>query len=527
MPVFAKLPQGPVLFKFQVSQMSTRDCTPQKFDRVTPNDGHERPDLPAVDRVSLLKEGATINRFLGSASADRFLPNVTFDQRSGGNFVGQFDPRYGGDQGAGNPIDSRYGGDPRSADPRYGGDPRLADPRYGGDSRSADPRYGGDPRLQPSGRTDDQLQSAANGPESQSQDHTVQRGDSLWKIARNALTEAGEPAGARDIMKAIQGIVEASKAEHPSLASNPNMIQDGWHLKVPIGSGRDPNRDSGSDLYQFGGDQRRGGTRYDGGDPYSDQRSGDGNDNSAPYGEGPGEFRGRRHHRRSEGEQGPEPYRQQERPYQQGRDGGRNPYDRNPYDRNPYERSPYDVTPDDRNYQNGGDPNRRGRNPYERNFNQYDRNPDDNRGQNEQPYNSDAARGPLSGLSMALKDAAMLAARGMQTIGRCAAGVQVALAKIGHGEFMGSGNAWDMGSKMARSGKFDQLPLSEAREGDVIVRSWNRGVIAQHGGKNWGDIVVVTAKDGHGNLMGANDHHGRIQPDGGRYCNSYVLRCRA
>jgi hypothetical protein len=133
----------------------------------------------------------------------------------------------------------------------------------------------------------------------------------------------------------------------------------------------------------------------------------------------------------------------------------------------------------------------------------------------------------MNPLSMALKDAALLAARGMQTIGRCAAGVQVALAKIGQSQFMGSGNAWDMGSKMARSGKFDVLPLSAAREGDVIVRSWNRNVIAQHGGKNWGDIVVVTSRDSRGNLMGANDHHGRIPPDGGRYCNSYVLRCRA
>jgi hypothetical protein len=461
--------------------MSTRDCTPQKFDRVTPNDGHERPDLPTVDRVSLLKEGATINRFLGSASADRILPNVTFDQRSGGNFVGQFDPRYGGDPGS---IEARSPVDPRNG---------------------------------------------ADRPDSQNQDHTVQRGDSLWKIARNALQESGQPAGARDIMKAIQGIVEANKAEHPSLASNPNLIQDGWHLKVPIGSGQAANRDGGSDLYQFGGDQRRGGTRYDGGDSYSDQRSGDGNDNSAPYGEGRGEFRGRRHGRgdRTEREHGSDPYRQQESPYQQDRDGGRNPYDRNPYDRNQYDRNPYDVNPYDRNYQNGGDPNRHGRNPNE--GDRYDRNPYD-RGQNEndrQSYNSDAANGPLSGLSMALKDAAMLAARGMQTIGKCAAGVQVALAKIGHGEFMGSGNAWDMGGKMARSGKFDQLPLSEAREGDVIVRSWNRSVIAQHGGKNWGDIVVVTSRDGHGNLMGANDHNGRIQPDGGRYCNSYVLRCRA
>ncbi len=463
--------------------MSTRDSTPQRFDRVTPRDGQEHAELPAVDRVALLRDGAGINRFIG-AQAERFLPQISLDQRANAGCVRyeadlrynvdpRIDPRNGGDpRYAPGQIDPRYGADqsfrptPRSNvdprldpsfDPRNGGDPRYADPRNGGEQRNVDPRN--------DFRIDDPSRGDRTG--SQMQDHTVRKGDSLWRIASRALKEAGEPASARDIMKAIQGIVEANKAEHPSLASNPNLIKDGWHLKIPIGGGQDRNRDGRSqDLYQFDGNQRRGSTRYDGGDAYFDQRQ----------------------------QNGADPYQPYDR--QQG-----NPYDRQQW--SPSDRLQWSIPYD-----------RQQRDPYDR----------------RQPYennDSQTSNGPISGLSMALKEAALLAARGMGTIGRCAAGVQVALAKIGHGQFMGSGNAWDMGATMARSGHFDQLPLSQAREGDIIVRSWNRSVIAQHGGRNWGDIVVVTSKDARGNLMGANDHHGRIAPDGGRYENSYVLRCRA
>ena len=66
--------------------MSTRDCTPHRPDRVDSRD-HDRAELPGVDRISLLREGASINRFIAGA-AERFLPNVTFDHvRFGGNFI--------------------------------------------------------------------------------------------------------------------------------------------------------------------------------------------------------------------------------------------------------------------------------------------------------------------------------------------------------------------------------------------------------------------------------------------------------
>jgi len=64
------------------------------------------------------------------------------------------------------------------------------------------------------------------------------------------------------------------------------------------------------------------------------------------------------------------------------------------------------------------------------------------------------------------------------------------------------------------------------RRGDIIVRSWNRSVQAQHGGKNWGDITMVTGRNSRGQLMGANDHHQVIPADGGRYVNSFALRIK-
>ncbi len=122
-----------------------------------------------------------------------------------------------------------------------------------------------------------------------------------------------------------------------------------------------------------------------------------------------------------------------------------------------------------------------------------------------------------------LKDAAHKVASNLGSVGYCARGVQHALNAIGLPEFMGCGNAWPMGKVLEQSGKFQRVPMSQAAEGDIIVRSWSQQVIAQNRGKNLGDIVVVTGRRGN-QLMGANDHHGAIPPDGGRYTNSFALR---
>ncbi len=150
--------------------------------------------------------------------------------------------------------------------------------------------------------------------------------------------------------------------------------------------------------------------------------------------------------------------------------------------------------------------------------------PDDPRRFMPDPRNSgDRGIVPTGPRHYQLKDAAHRAASNLGSVGYCAKGVQIALKAIGMPEFMGSGNAWPMGKVLEQSGKFQRIPMAHAAEGDIIVRSWTPQVIARNGGRNWGDIVVVTGRRGN-QLMGANDHHGSIPPDGGRYTNSFALR---
>ncbi|HEY9684363.1 MAG TPA: LysM domain-containing protein [Drouetiella sp.] len=349
--------------------------------------GQERQELPHVDRVALLKNGGAEPRGQGTESATKYLPALSID--------------------------------------------------HGTDGRGAAPGLNGlDSRGAASGQN---YSRPTDGSQSAGHTHEVQQGESLWRIARRSLRESGAPSGNQDIEKAIKQIVELNKGEHPSLESNPNLIQAGWNLKMPPGMGAGNMQNSRPDLYRFDGghSNNRFGVQQQFGFPW--QQYGQERQQSGQYGAG-------------------------------GQYGG-------------------DPLTD---FQNLGS----------------------------------AVFGGISDLATSLRDAAMRTASGMGGQGRCAAGVQVALARMGQGQWMGSGNAWDMGAKMARSGNFDMLPLSHAREGDIVVRSWNRNVIAQHGGRNHGDIVVVTGADRRGNLMGANDHHGRIAPDGGRYQNSYVLRFR-
>jgi hypothetical protein len=113
--------------------------------------------------------------------------------------------------------------------------------------------------------------------------HTVKQGESLWRIARRALKESGEPSTHRDILKAIHRIVDANKAEHPSLASNPNLIHQGWTLKMPIGSGNDGRGNGSPDLYQSGGDRSK-----PQGEPRSDSSDGsipNAGNSIAPFGD--------------------------------------------------------------------------------------------------------------------------------------------------------------------------------------------------------------------------------------------------
>ncbi len=54
--------------------------------------------------------------------------------------------------------------------------------------------------------------------------HTVQSGDSLWRIAQKLLGDGNR----------YREIIEANKAKYPSLEKNPDLIFAGWELEVPV-----------------------------------------------------------------------------------------------------------------------------------------------------------------------------------------------------------------------------------------------------------------------------------------------------
>jgi hypothetical protein len=155
--------------------------------------------------------------------------------------------------------------------------------------------------------------------------------------------------------------------------------------------------------------------------------------------------------------------------------------------------------------------------------------PDDQRSGNDSDDRSGDRTGErrdenqISQFGHQLADAAIRAAQSLGSVGYCARGVMHALRRMGM-DFHAP-NAVALGHKLQDSGHFQKLDVGQAREGDIIVRNWNPQVQRQHGGANWGDVVVVTGRNRNGSLSGANDHIvGQIPPDGGRYQDSYVLR---
>lgn len=64
-------------------------------------------------------------------------------------------------------------------------------------------------------------------------EYTVVRGDNLWKIARRDLQSQGLDASAPSIMMRIKEIIEANKDKYPELANAPNLVRDGWKLRIP------------------------------------------------------------------------------------------------------------------------------------------------------------------------------------------------------------------------------------------------------------------------------------------------------
>ncbi len=63
--------------------------------------------------------------------------------------------------------------------------------------------------------------------------HVVERGESLWSIARKELREAGLATSDRDVANEVKRIIEVNSQNYPSLKDNPNLIQKGWILELP------------------------------------------------------------------------------------------------------------------------------------------------------------------------------------------------------------------------------------------------------------------------------------------------------
>ncbi|TDI53856.1 MAG: LysM peptidoglycan-binding domain-containing protein [Acidobacteria bacterium] len=62
--------------------------------------------------------------------------------------------------------------------------------------------------------------------------HVVESGESLWKIARQILTERGELASGSSISDLWHSIYELNRA---LIGDNPNLIHPGQVLQLPTG----------------------------------------------------------------------------------------------------------------------------------------------------------------------------------------------------------------------------------------------------------------------------------------------------
>ena len=108
----------------------------------------------------------------------------------------------------------------------------------------------------------------------------------------------------------------------------------------------------------------------------------------------------------------------------------------------------------------------------------------------------------------------------IHTVGDCAKGPRLMFDALGY--HLPQVVATVQGRMLEESGLFKEV--TNPRPGDYGYRHWNAQVTAAHAGVDKGDAFTVVGKNRAGQLIGANDHHFIVPPDGGRYRGLKFLR---
>lgn len=99
--------------------------------------------------------------------------------------------------------------------------------------------------------------------------------------------------------------------------------------------------------------------------------------------------------------------------------------------------------------------------------------------------------------------------------GRCAEGVQIALAEAGMPQFLGCGHAWDMIEPLEKSEIFKRVSKNEVKEGDIMLRQSSSGY--------YGHIAIITGRNTNGQLEEASDHISTVDMQNPRYSQTVFL----
>jgi hypothetical protein len=141
----------------------------------------------------------------------------------------------------------------------------------------------------------------------------------------------------------------------------------------------------------------------------------------------------------------------------------------------------------------------------------------------QQPIEINRDTGNPSDKAAKLSSAGKQAAAEMNTVGKCATGVQNALAKAGMPEFKGKFHGWQAREVLLKSGKFEEVPLSQVREGDVVCRKTNSNL--RDANAKYGHVAII-GKNQNGKLMEYSDHARAFAPNHPRYSQTVVLRLK-